>query len=336
MRVRDRLLLASLTAVTWVLRWLPAFLTYGGMTALAWLATPFVVARDRKAGPRRTSIRRNLQIAFGPELPDAEIRRITFGVVRHILSLIVDYSRWPRFDARPLEEILSPEDQETCKAVYKEGKGAIFLTGHLGFFELCCSISQRLDVPMNTVVNPIGRGAFNRFMTNMRERSGQRIIDNRGALLTMKRVLEDGGVLGVAIDENSKHRPMFLPFFGTLAATRPYLASIQRMTGATIVFCAAYRTGPGRHKVHVVDTIRAIKTEDREADERAVMLRVNRAAEASIRACPEQWLWNSRRWKTRPKDEILDDQGLPPRVQPPIPIDPGLRFQPRLPETAEE
>jgi lauroyl/myristoyl acyltransferase len=62
--------------------------------------------------------------------------------------------------------------------------------------------------------------------------------------------------------------------------------------------------------------IRSKPGDDEQADLEDVTAAINRALTASVFAYPEQWLWGSRRFLTRPPDEMTGPDGLPPRAEP--------------------
>jgi hypothetical protein len=51
---------------------------------------------------------------------------------------------------------------------------------------------------------------------------------------------------------------------------------------------------------------------------------MNDALSTAIRQYPEQWFWDSRRFRVRPKDEVLGADGLPPQTDPEQAIPPSL------------
>ena len=67
-----------------------------------------------------------------------------------------------------------------------------------------------------------------------------------------------------------------------------------------------HRTEPYRYSLSVLDVIRDVKTDDKDADLMAITVRINLALEEAVRMHPEQWLWSHRRWRRRP-DGVAKD-----------------------------
>jgi lauroyl/myristoyl acyltransferase len=67
-----------------------------------------------------------------------------------------------------------------------------------------------------------------------------------------------------------------------------------------------------RFRLRVYDVIRVTPSDDRDADLRAIMTRVNDGLSRAIAEAPEQWFWQSRRFRHRPSGETPGPGGLPP------------------------
>jgi KDO2-lipid IV(A) lauroyltransferase len=101
------------------------------------------------------------------------------------------------------------------------------------------------------------------------------------------------------IDAGTK-RSLFAPFFGLAAASLTATARLARLTGAPVVPCFYFRRSDGAgYEIHVDPALEEFPTEDVMAD----TARINRLIEAAVRRYPEQYLWQHRRFKTRPAGE---------------------------------
>jgi Kdo2-lipid IVA lauroyltransferase/acyltransferase len=303
----------------WLVMMTPAFISYSCATLIACLLTPILYWKGPRTAPNRTSLRRNFQIAFGAELSEKQIKQLTFKVLRHLAWLVIDFARMPLFREKALAEAVSEEDRALLLEVLAEGKGVLGVGGHVGVFGLLGHIACGVGLPICTVSNPNRNPYLQKVLRHRQEGPGQENIDNRHVARQLMRVLRDGKYVGMLVDENAKHSNLFLPFLGTLASVNPSLAKFHLKTGAPIIVSVAFRTRPGHYRFEILDVIREESTGDKAADQRRVMARVIEQIERSIRMAPEQWFWNSKRWKARPPDEILGANGLPPRSVTPIP-----------------
>ncbi len=91
---------------------------------------------------------------------------------------------------------------------------------------------------------------------------------------------------------------VFVPFFGTAAATITGLSRLARVTGARVVPCIT-RQEQGGYVVRFYPAWENFPSDDVEADTR----RMNAFIEDRIREMPEQYFWVHKRFKTRPAGE---------------------------------
>ncbi len=91
---------------------------------------------------------------------------------------------------------------------------------------------------------------------------------------------------------------IFIPFFGTPAATITGLSRVARVTGAVVVPCIT-RQENGGYVTRFYPAWENYPTDDVEADTR----RMNAFLEDRIREMPEQYFWVHKRFKTRPQGE---------------------------------
>jgi len=283
--------------------------------ALADAASPCIAAgvwlHERRAARRGRGLVRNQRIAYREAWSPALSRRLVRGFARHAARLAVDVARLPRLDAAEARRRVELRDLESLRPLQAEGRGLVCVSGHLGVWELCGHVPSLLGVPVTVVARPSGDPDLDRALEALRGSGGQRVRVKRGALWPLVRALRRGEVVGLLADENAAERAIFAPFLGTLAATSPTAAFLQRASGAPIAVVSCPRTGRGRYALRCWRVIRA-PADRRRVDLEAVTGEINAALSEAIRAHPEQWLWGSRRYATRPPGESPGADGLPP------------------------
>ncbi len=284
--------------------------------ALADAAVPGIVAfgwlHERRVAPAGRGLQRNLRIAYRERWSPALARRLGWRLARHLARLVVDVARIPRLDAASARRWVEPRDFATLRRLRAEGRGLLCVTGHIGVWELCSQLPAALGVPVRVVARPPAHPALAAALRRLRQRPGIDLVEQRGALRPLIRSLRSGAVVGLLADEDAPRRPVFAPFLGTLAASSRGAAFLQRVTGAPIAVVSCARTGRGRFCLRCWAVIRPAPSGDAEADRQAVTAAVNDALSQAILAQPEQWLWGSRRFATRPPGEHPGADGLPP------------------------
>ncbi len=304
----------ALRLLTSAFRRMPGLLAYAIADAASLPLVAATLLHERRVAPLGRGLFRNQRIVFREGLTLRESWRLLFAWARHMCHLFVDFCRMPRLRADALERSVDARSLRELIPLLEEGRGLICVSGHLGVFELGAYLPNLVGFPITVAVRPTGIAPIDAVLTSIRRASGTRVLDKWGILLPLKRVLERGEAVGLLADEDVRKRPIFVPFLGTLAATRPSAAFLQRVSGAPIVVASVNRVARGRWRCHVWRVIRSLPGAAGESAEREVTAAVSEALSRAILAYPEQWFWGSRRFFTRPPGERPGPDGLPPRA----------------------
>ena len=291
---------------------MPAWLAYGFADALLPALVAWGVAHELRAGRRGRGARRNLRIAFRDSLGAIGAWRLLARHARHLAHLVVDVCRMPRLDAARIGRHFDLDSLAPLRALLAEGRGLLCVSAHLGPWEIPGHAASVAGLPVTVVVRGLGSPPLDRALARIRSCGGQRCLSQRGALLSLRRVLARGELAGLLVDEDERRTPLFAPFLGTLAATSPAAAFLQRVSGAPIAVVSCERTARERFRLRVWRIVRPPATADREAALLGVTAEINQALGDAILDRPEQWLWGSRRFATRPPGETPRPDGLPP------------------------
>ncbi|MCM3872790.1 MAG: lysophospholipid acyltransferase family protein [Pyrinomonadaceae bacterium] len=256
-------------------------------------------------GLSRTGLR-NLQLAF-PEKSDAERRQLLQGSFESLGRMLGEFSQLPRATPETLRQLIEYDQVGLAyvREAEKNGRGIIFLTGHVGSWELLSFGWSALEYPISFLVRPIDNPRVEAMIEKIRTRFGNRAIDKKSAARQSLRVLREGGTLGILSDLNSHpHEGVFVPFFGRLACTTAGIATLALKTDAVVIpTWAVWDRQKKRHFFRADAPIELVRTGDQAKDVELNTARFAAAMERIVRLYPEQWLWIHKRWKTRPEGE---------------------------------
>src|SRR5579872_3506338 len=254
--------------------------------------------------PLRRAAKFNLRLAF-PELPEPARDAILRRMVRNIGWMAAEFARLPRYTRENIEEAIILDGFENFAAAKRRGKGVLFLTGHMGAWELKPFAHALYSEPIYFLVRPIDNRRVDALVTRYRGLSGNRPINKNESARNVLRILRDGGVIGVLADQNAvPAESVFVDFFGIPAATTSGIARLARRTGAAVVPVYSYwDTGLRKYRLRYDPALDLTPTDDEQEDVRNYSARFNQAIEDYVRRFPDQWLWVHRRWKTRPPQE---------------------------------
>ncbi|MCZ6690109.1 MAG: lysophospholipid acyltransferase family protein [Planctomycetota bacterium] len=247
----------------------------------------------------------NLDAAYGDSLSVSEKERIIEGIYRNLGMILVELIKTPSLIRRESwRERIHVDGEEHAREAAALGRGVLFISGHLGNWELLGLGITLLGYPLHGMARPLDNPMLDRFLLRSRTRYGQKIVPQAGSFVSFLRILRRGGFVGILVDQNQKEGGVFVDFFGRQAATIRTVAALHRRTGAPIV-TGYIRREPGtfRHRIRIDPAIIIERTGDSEGDIRRTTQAFTSRIEEYVRETPDHWLWLHRRWKTRPAGE---------------------------------
>ena len=254
--------------------------------------------------PLRRAAAFNLRLAF-PEWTEAQRRRAIRGLVRHTGWMAAEFSQFPKYTRENIERVVVLDGFENFAAAQSRGKGVLFLTGHMGAWELAPFAHALYGHPLYFLVRPIDNARVDALVNRYRCLSGNSLIDKNQSARAMLKILRDGGTVGILVDQNtSLEEGVFVDFFGIPACTTTGLARIARHIDAAVVPAYIYWDAALRkYRLRFEPAVELVHTGNEAEDICENTARFTRVIENYARRHPDQWLWVHRRWKTRPPGE---------------------------------
>ena len=291
-RLIHRIEAAVFYTVFWLIRRLSLERALGVSGALFYLAG--------RLSDKRRKADTNLAIAF-PEKDAAWRRRTTREIFRHLGYSMVELIKLDQIWAekeRRIEFVL----EDGARAHMERGGPTLFMTAHVGPWQVAPLITREYAFTINTVYAPESNPVMNEVMRELRESLGERLIPADAGPRPIMRELEAGRSIAVAMDTRPDTGKL-IPFFGRDALTNTSAAGLALRAGATLMVVRAERLGRGRYRITACDPI-ASPDRQRPLKEQAVAMteRVYAHFEQWIRENPEQWICLKRRW---PKEHRL-------------------------------
>lgn len=285
-----------MTPVATALGWLPS---RGGL----WLGRRLGDLAWVLLGRRRRTALDNVRSAF-PELSPQKGRRICRRSCQHLGMVFVELCS---VLARPLPTLLGRfhvEGLEHLTGAMERYGRALFVTAHLGNWELLCAANHLTGYPLTVVVRPLDTPWLNALAERLRRKTGVELVAKRGALRPVLDALRRGRLVAILLDQNTARREgVFVPFFGRPASTSKSLAVLAIRTQTPVVPVFIRREAGGRHRIEVHPALPPPPANRGESAVVELTMQCTAAIEAAVRATPEQWLWLHDRWRTRPAEE---------------------------------
>ncbi len=243
----------------------------------------------------------NLKMAL-PELSVAERTQVCRGVYRSLARMLAEAARFPALRPESVDELVRFDGLHYYEAALAKGKGVIFLTAHLGAWELGAFAhglkGYRLHVVHRTLDNP----RLNELVNRYRTAGGNRLIEKRESARSILAALARNETVGILADQNTlPEEGVFVNFFGIPACMTAGIARIALHSGAAVVpaFCVWDSDARG-YRILYEPALEIASTGDLTRDIQMATQQMAAVIERRVRAYPDQWLWIHRRWKTRP------------------------------------
>jgi Kdo2-lipid IVA lauroyltransferase/acyltransferase len=188
---------------------------------------------------------------------------------------------------------------ELVDAQYQAGKGIVFLTPHLGCFEITAQgLAQRYGQrygDLTVLYRPARKAWMVQLIESSRNRPGLVAVPTTLAgVKQMIKALKSGRAVGLLPDQvPPQGLGQWSPFFGRDAYTMTLSARLAQQTGAGVVLTWGERLPWGRgYRLHF-----SLLDAPLSDDLTQAVVQINQAMEGLVRACPSQYLWGYARYK---------------------------------------
>ncbi len=241
------------------------------------------------------------KLGFTPEKADATTREMYI----HLGLMLVEFPRTPQLRGKMIESNIDwSGKEEIIKNLLAEGNGLIFITGHIGCWEIAGSVFGLKGYSNGAIARPLDNPLINNWVNSIRETNGQEIWDKFGAMRNALRALKKGKSFATLMDIDGGQDGVFNKFFGKQCSTVPTAVDLAIKTGAPMIAAVFHRTSIMNFKLEMSEPFRYDPQKDKTTERLALLQRCNDELGAIIKKRPEQWLWLHRRWKTQPKEKV--------------------------------
>jgi len=234
---------------------------------------------------KRNLIYQNLKTAF-PNWKEEKLKKCTLENFKHYGITFLEL-----FKTKKLLNKIEIEGIENLNE-----KPSIFITGHIGNWELLAQALGNNGIPLFALAKKSYLNVFTNFLINLRKKGNVETIlrsEKESPKLLLKSIKE-GNVLGFLIDQDTKVDGIFIDFFGIPAYTPKGPIEIALKKKIPLNFGYLIRKGYFKYysKIERIDTS-SFNLEE-------TLKIINKKFENIIREHPTQWVWVHKRWKTKP------------------------------------
>ena len=178
--------------------------------------------------------------------------------------------------------------------------GTILLGTHFTCMEIIGRYMGENYPPFYLVYQQHKNSFFEKVMMTSREKYIEKTLPRKNMMSVIRHLNRSCSVWYAPDQDLESKRSIFVPFFGKKCATLTVTSLLSKLTQATVIPCYYTRkadlTG---YDIKILPPLEGYPTGDEYQD----ALQYNKMLEEMIINFPDQYLWQHRRYKTRPKDE---------------------------------
>ncbi len=239
----------------------------------------------------RRRLRSNLEQGLGQQAADQLWRKAVSEIGKQALELPWVLLR-PQDDLRA--KMVQVSGWQHVEAAEARGGGILFITPHLGCFEIAAQYFS-LHKPITVLYRPPKKAVLQPLIDAGRSRGNMRLAPaDVGGVRRLIKALRAGEAVGMLPDQvPGGGEGAWLPFFGRAAYTMTLAARLSEVGGVTTIFAWAERLPAGRgFHLHLRPALHPL-----EGDTETRATAINQELEAQIRENPAQYLWGYNRYK---------------------------------------
>ncbi|KQT34097.1 lysophospholipid acyltransferase family protein [Methylophilus sp. Leaf414] len=263
--------------------WLPLSLLHRLGAGLGWLS----YCLDRKSNQIAFNNILQSRLAESPLQVQQLMKRSRLEAGK---ALLETFFIWGQSAERLLPLIQQVHGWETVTEAQKNGKGLIFLTPHLGCFEIT-SIYYGSQYPITVLYRPPKMQSLSNLVVSGRQKGKVEMAPaNASGVRKLLQALKSGQAVGILPDQIPRSgEGEWADFFGKPAYTMSLASKLASKTNAVVVMAFGQRLPDGRgFDIHL-----------KPVDDISTPTLLNQAIERQIAQCPEQYLWQYNRFKQR-------------------------------------
>jgi KDO2-lipid IV(A) lauroyltransferase len=249
------------------------------------------------AVPQRRIVRRNLQFSHILSSPK-QIQRLSKHIFQHFGITILELLQMTCLSQQTILSKIRIEGEEILIEALAKQKGIVFITAHLGNYEMAAqSVPCLLGLQMASVAKKLRNVHLNSFVHSLRTRFGNKVIYKKGALPEMMQTLRQGKIVAILMDISRRFDGVEVNFLGHRATATPAAALLGLRCKSPIIPAFCHRNPKGELIVQIEPPVEMRRTNDLRSDLQFNTQLITDRVERAVRNYPEQWNWMLKRWK---------------------------------------
>jgi KDO2-lipid IV(A) lauroyltransferase len=246
--------------------------------------------------------RLHLGLVFGEKLSKKEINTLAADVFGGLGKNIFDALYLSRVRKSDVDRIVQCDDLSALWEAYNRKKGVLTVVAHTGCFEMLLHYFASRGFGCFA----IGRELYDKRIDALvrKQRSGENIVylHRTENLRKFLKLLGEGRLFGVLIDQDTRVDGVFAHFLGRLAYTPSGTVKLAMRMNLPVFVVTTARQKDDTHRIFVRE-VKLVSGSKSDGDLVRNVERINAVIGETIKAYPDQWVWMHRRWRHTPLDK---------------------------------
>ena len=242
----------------------------------------------------------NLELAYGDRLSNKKKEKIIKASYLNLMLLLIDFIKNQGISKEDLLEKVTFKNETVLLNALKNDQKIILMTAHYGNWELLPLSLAAKFAPLTGVGRKLDSDVMDSILNKNRQQFDIEMLDKKGAMKDMIKVLRNNRMLGLLVDQNtSENKGLLVDFFGKPVRHTHAAAILARRFNATIIPAFITTEDHKNYLITFYDPIWTDKTDDKDKDILESVQKQAKITEEIIREKPEEWFWLHKRWKNQ-------------------------------------
>ena len=224
-----------------------------------------------------------------PSASERSIRLLALKVFENFGKYLVDFFRFSKLDDKFIKEKARIINRGYLDSAMKDYPGVIFLSGHIGNWELGACLVSKLGVPLNIIALSHTHVKVNNFFNQQRAYCGTKVIPIGFALRQCYRLLKKKGLVAFLGDRDFIGSGKIFKFCSSKAQIPLGPAEFALKTGAVILPVFSIREKDDNFSLFIEKPIPPFNNDGERKDRDEIIREYLQVIEAYIKKYPDQW-----------------------------------------------
>ena len=244
----------------------------------------------------------NLDFAYGDEISYERKEQIVKGAYDNLIYNLYEFIANQDYGLEEMDKMVSIKDDHYIKNAILNDEKIILVTAHYASWEMAIPYISLKYRPISVIAKEMKNEYFTQMYEDVRNLHNVKMLEKRKAAKGMVKAFKEKRILAMAIDQSiPSYESSTIEFYGKKVTQTDSPVRIASKFGATIIPVLFIRDGFEKHNAYFSEPIKVAKDVS-EDDIINTSQAISKVFEKQIKAKPEDWFWQHKRFKEFNRD----------------------------------